>query len=122
MGNIEKLGIVIVSIKRELKTEVSEDQFLCILRIKDADDIRVTISSSLISQGFLAGSSFKTLIPMINPNLQAKHLHKVTDPKIETKLCSMDEIKLVRKFKFGVLYVKEGQVTEEEMFGNGYFI
>ena len=34
-------------------------------------------------------------------------------------LSSLTFLQIVMKYKFGVLYCKEGQTTEEEWFGNG---
>lgn len=49
-------------------------------------------------------------------------LHEVkatTEPKVPEKLIAIEEIQASKNLKFGVLYVKEGQTKEEDMFSNG---
>jgi hypothetical protein len=56
------------------------------------------------------------------PQLATAKLCVVTDPKLQEELRRMEEIKRKssRCFKIGVLYVKAGQTTEEEIFGNEF--
>jgi len=59
------------------------------------------------------------VIQTINPSVNPARLKKVLDsPKLEDELAKFDEHRMVTKYKFGVMYMKGGQVTEEEMFGN----
>lgn len=52
-------------------------------------------------------------------------LTPIDSPILSTKLCEelieleKKEIDLFAKYKFGILYVKDGQVNEEDMFSNG---
>lgn len=45
-------------------------------------------------------------------------LKEVTQSSFHEALLDYEKKELVRKYKFGVLYVKEGQKTEDEMFSN----
>jgi hypothetical protein len=45
--------------------------------------------------------------------------HAVQGKKIEDELVKLDEQKLSYSYKFGVLYCRQGQTTEEEMYNNG---
>ena len=40
-------------------------------------------------------------------------------PELPAKLIEYDKQMVVRKYKFGILYVKDGQTEENEMFSNG---
>jgi len=43
---------------------------------------------------------------------------KCKDPELIEKLCQYEKQESILKYKFGVLYCKEGQVDENEMFSN----
>lgn len=44
---------------------------------------------------------------------------RVKEPMLVNDLLEFEEKMMVKRYKFGVLYVKEGQEEENEMFGNG---
>jgi hypothetical protein len=44
---------------------------------------------------------------------------KVKDPALNTDLLDMERKMIAKNYKFGILYVKEGQTKENEMFANG---
>jgi len=44
---------------------------------------------------------------------------RVKDPLLVEDLLEFEEKMMVKRYKFGVLYVKDGQDEENEMFGNG---
>ena len=66
--------------------------------------------------------SWKDIVLTVNPSIQSNKLHKITDPKLQKELLKFDEQSLIKNYKIGVLYCKEDQKLEEEMFGNGNFI
>jgi hypothetical protein len=44
---------------------------------------------------------------------------KVKDSALNTDLLDMERKMIAKNYKFGILYVKEGQTKENEMFANG---
>lgn len=72
------------------------------------------------TQQFGLNRSTKNILQQVHPLLQPSKLRKVTvDKTLEQRLIQLDEVQLFTRYKFGVLYCKSGQKTEEEMFGNG---
>ena len=45
---------------------------------------------------------------------------EVKDPQIVSDLCHMEERLFIPAYRFGVLYCKEGQTDEIEMFSNSF--
>ena len=94
-------------------------------------------SSGLFSSGGI--SSLKTVLgKTADPAVPKKNLKKIKNPDLVKELARFDSshvcaslrphfgtkksdirMQIVFKYKFGVLYCKEGQTTEEEWFGNG---
>jgi len=52
------------------------------------------------------------------PDLNMSHLYPVVCPQTSDLIAEYDEHSLVTTFKFGLIYQKFGQVTEESLFGN----
>ncbi|KAL7677435.1 hypothetical protein ACOME3_003674 [Neoechinorhynchus agilis] len=52
------------------------------------------------------------------PSVQIEKYIQLIDEKIYDELAIYDEQSITRNFKFGILYQKSGQVTEEEMYNN----
>ena len=63
--------------------------------------------------------SLKVMLSKSKHDISRKVLRKVRSPKLVADLVRFDDSHLVRNYKFGVLYCKEGQTTEDEWFGNG---
>jgi hypothetical protein len=103
----------------EAKSETNpEEQWRAIVRMKETVDIRATVPSSSLS----AFKKEKQVLQLILPQLNYAKLSKVSqeqDKKLRDRLLSLDEMRAVKKYKFGVLFCKEGQFHENEMFGNG---
>jgi len=51
-------------------------------------------------------------------NFHRKNFTKVTDPRLPQELLDFEQKQIISKFKLGVLYYKDGQVDEDEMFSN----
>ncbi|KAJ3224404.1 hypothetical protein HK099_008509, partial [Clydaea vesicula] len=134
VGITDKLGAIIVSLKMEQKkesrssnsntslseSEIEEDQWRAILRMKESDDIRVVIPTSTTNQSVLSRTSTRNILLSIHPQIQPSKLHKVNESNLEQRLLKLDEMKFNKKYKFGVLYCKSNQTTEEEIFGNEF--
>lgn len=64
------------------------------------------------------GYTWADVVRAVDPSLPVGRLRRVTDPRLSQALLTMDEQQVVKGFKFGVLYCKEGQVKENDMFAN----
>jgi len=104
-----------VSVLVEVK-EKSLDEFpvRVLLRTKK-EDLRGT---------FLAHKSIVNDLPVIyflsslSSNISVKNLKKIESRKLIRRLLNFEKSLLNNNFKFGIVYCREGQTREEEMFGN----
>jgi len=60
----------------------------------------------------------KYLIKIVNPGFPQKKLKQIINPKFSDELLSLEDKLITKAFKIGVLYCKEGQIKEEQMFSN----
>jgi len=120
-------GPFIISVKKLKKNQSSDVKtedaaYQAIVRIKDVPEIIVLIPSVTVRfQAKLRSStSWKTVLQSIHPEININNVCKIKekDKGFQKKLMDLDEFQCVQKFKFGVLYAKEGQTSEEEMFNN----
>ena len=58
------------------------------------------------------------LAQLVAPELALDRLHPVLCPRASELIVNYDEHVLDNFFKFGLIYQKAGQTTEEELFGN----
>ncbi|KAJ3175454.1 Signal-induced proliferation-associated 1-like protein 2 [Irineochytrium annulatum] len=97
----------------------SEAVYRIIIRSKGAADKKYIISESVFPHSVLhTRPSTKAILQHVDPGIQLIKLSKACDSNVEKKLLSLDEINYAQQYKIGVLYCKEGQQTEEELFGN----
>jgi len=69
----------------------------------------------------LAASSQKELFESLRsvyPFVDKKILTEIVNPKFAEDLLSFEDTMMYTEFKFGVLYYRDGQTNEDEMFGN----
>jgi hypothetical protein len=121
-------GPFIISIKKLKKNQTidvkAEDNaaYQAIVRIKDVPEIIALIPSVTVrSQSKIRSStSWKSVLQAIHPEMNVNSVCKIKekDKTFQKRLTDLDEFQCVRKFKFGILYAKEGQKSEEEMFNN----
>ncbi|KNC97762.1 uncharacterized protein SPPG_06762 [Spizellomyces punctatus DAOM BR117] len=102
------------------KESGGDAEFWAIMRTKEAFDLRAVIQASQVSgHGVLRNKpDARAVLQMLHKDLQAHKLRKVSDPSIEKKLMVLDELQLITRYKFGALYCKGNQSTEEEYFSN----
>jgi len=62
--------------------------------------------------------SFSEVLRSVSAHLPVDKMVQVHDPKVAQALLSIEEQQLIKGFKFGLLYAKEGQSKEDEMFSN----
>ncbi|RUS17619.1 hypothetical protein BC937DRAFT_89714 [Endogone sp. FLAS-F59071] len=72
-----------------------------------------------------SNSAWKTVLQAANPKIIPSKMHKLTagqmfESGLERRLLILDEDVLHYRYKFGVLYIKEGQTKEEEWFSNSH--
>lgn len=65
-----------------------------------------------------ANASPQTMARLVNDQLSVSQLSPVLCPQASNLIAAYDEHVLVSQFKFGVLYQRHGQITEEELFAN----
>lgn len=49
------------------------------------------------------------------------HMSKIVDPELNSKYVDFEKSGIITKYKIGILYAKDGQTTDDEMFSNGGF-
>ena len=89
-----------------------------------ADTVRMIIRTSTSSQHFTSSlendqdSSPVSLLRRLCPQLAVSYLQPVLAPASSHLILNYDEDVLVNNFKFGVIYQRVGQTSEEALFGN----
>jgi hypothetical protein len=73
---------------------------------------------SIVKRSFDAVRRYRSHTPVL---ANAK-FSKVKDLALNTDLLDMERKMIAKNYKFGILYVKEGQTKENEMFANGTHI
>jgi hypothetical protein len=124
---------VAVSVE-DYKTRDREDELtakaLVLIRTKKVVAILMismplTISKLTARTVLPLSSSSKETIKLLKaqePMLANTKLVKVKEPQLVQDLLEMERKLLVKNYKFGVLYVKEGQDQENDMFSNSKLI
>lgn len=119
MGNIPSLGgLIILSLMANTSPE-GIVEYWAIIRAKDRADVRLVLSPKEVT-GIKRYSKQekRAVLQSIDGELNFSKLVKITDMSLEKKLISLDEINIPHKFKFGVLYGRGSQSSEEEMLNN----
>eukprot|EP01119_Soliformovum_irregulare_P024103 TRINITY_DN8570_c0_g2_i3.p1 TRINITY_DN8570_c0_g2~~TRINITY_DN8570_c0_g2_i3.p1 ORF type:complete len:1178 (+),score=379.21 TRINITY_DN8570_c0_g2_i3:222-3755(+) len=105
----ETVGPVIVSMESPGKGIPKK----AIVRQKAGND-RILIPASFSGSRKEQIQYIQTILPQLS-NLKFR---EASDPSVETDLIEFERKEVVRKYKFGVLYMRENQKTEDEMFSN----
>jgi uncharacterized membrane protein len=96
--------------------------------MREENQIRAVIRSAKATENILiaeeASSNKKTqkakqLLKKVAPTLQFSVLREVKEREIMNDLVTFEKRQVTKQFKFGVLYRRRGQKTEEELFDNG---
>jgi RAP1 GTPase activating protein 1 len=111
IGNDENLGPILMSLKPEM---ISDQLFLRILLRLREGTTQDLISEMSFRQSFTA----LHLGRLLNDKIQCESYIPIVYPFASNLIAAYDEHQLVSNFKFGVLYQKFGQTTEEELFAN----
>jgi len=112
-------GITVISIlkDKEMTDETISDPVQAILRTSEGDSLItrnqcIAVSSKTRFHKLSSKDIIKNLIP------DMKIIRKVEDQELDKDLIKFEESEAIMKYKFGVLYLKEGQTTENELFAN----
>lgn len=111
IGSDENLGPVVLSIKTE--NVANQEHTRILLRLRTGTMHELVPSSCLGST-----PSPARMAKLLNEQLNIDNFVPVLHPKASQLIANYDEHVLVTNFKFGVLYQKYGQTTEEELFCN----
>ncbi|RZF37010.1 hypothetical protein LSTR_LSTR004698 [Laodelphax striatellus] len=108
VGIDENLGPVLLSVKSE--NVANQDHTRLLLRLKTG-----TSHELLPSYGT---SAPHTMAKLLNERLTVTSMQPVLCPRASQLIAAYDEHVLVAHFKFGVLYKRFGQTSEEQLFSN----
>ncbi|XP_041450763.1 rap1 GTPase-activating protein 1 isoform X2 [Drosophila obscura] len=111
VGQDEQLGPVLISIKTE--NVANQEHMRILLRLRTGTMHELIPVSCLGAQ-----PSPAKMVRLLNEQIQVDSFMPVLCPKASNLISVYDEHVLVSHFKFGVLYQRYGQTTEEELFGN----
>lgn len=111
IGTDENLGPVLLSVKTE--NVANQEHTRILLRLTSGTMHEIVPTSCLGSSPNPA-----KMAKLLNDQLNVENFAPILCPKSSQLIANYDEHVLVSKFKFGVLYQKHGQTTEEELFCN----
>ncbi|XP_037373463.1 signal-induced proliferation-associated protein 1 [Talpa occidentalis] len=121
-GLDEALGPVAVSLRREEKEGsggATLHSYRVIVRTTQLRTLRGTISEDVLPPGPQRGLSPKKLLEHVAPRLSPTCLRLGSaSPKVPRTLLTLDEQVLSFQRKVGILYCRESQGSEEEMYNN----
>ncbi|XP_060836551.1 rap1 GTPase-activating protein 1-like isoform X2 [Rhopalosiphum padi] len=109
VGTDDQLGPVLLSVKTE--SMASQEQTRLLLRLRTGTTHELVPSSC-------ATSAPHHMARLLNDQLSVTNMSPVLSCKTSQLIAAYDEHVLVSHFKFGVLYQKYGQTSEEELFSN----
>ncbi|XP_055592011.1 rap1 GTPase-activating protein 1-like isoform X1 [Uranotaenia lowii] len=111
VGHDDQMGPVLLSIKSE--NVANQEHIRILLRLRTGTMHEIIPASCLGSNP----SPIK-MARLLNEQINVDNFMPVLCPKASSLIASYDEHVLVTNFKFGVLYQRYGQTTEEELFCN----
>lgn len=110
LGFDEALGPALISVKTENVANAEHTRIL--LRL------RTGTSHELLPTSCLPQASPQAWARLLQDNLNVPAWQPVLCPQASRLIAAYDEHVLVSSFKFGILYQKHGQTSEEELFSN----
>lgn len=111
VGHDDQLGPVLLSIKSE--NVANQEHVRILLRLRTG-----TMHELIPTSCLEPNPSPIKMARLLNDQINVDNFMPVLCPKASQSIASYDEHVLVTNFKFGVLYQRYGQTTEEELFGN----
>lgn len=124
IGHSESYGPLAISIRKEPANSTSRNvnevkyRYRIIIRTSELAVLRGSIYEDCIPN-LTHRTSFKEVLEYLlaKSDIPLNKL-KLGNAKAETHLLKLDELKLTKNYKVGVLYCKAGQSTEEEFYNN----
>ncbi|CAJ0956064.1 unnamed protein product, partial [Mesorhabditis belari] len=110
-ANDPQLGPLVLSVRTE--TISSQDHFRIMLRTKQGTIHEIVPASALADK-----PSASRMARLLCDEVSTDKFCPVAFPGGSEKIVEYDEHVLTNTYKFGVIYQRKGQVTEEELFGN----
>lgn len=107
----DNLGPLVLSMKSE--TISSQEHIRIILRMKSGT-VHELVPSSCLGDN----PSPAKMAKLLNEDITVDRFYPVLFPKGSEMIIAYDEHVLVNTFKFGIIYQRFGQTSEEELFGN----
>ncbi|KAJ3007131.1 signal-induced proliferation-associated 1-like protein 3 [Thoreauomyces humboldtii] len=103
-----------------LQPHTDSSEYWAIMRSREGTDLRAVIQASQVIGTSVLRSKHdaKAALQMLNRDINPSKLRKVADPTLEERLLKLDELQYITRYKFGILFCKAEQTTEEEFFGN----
>lgn len=111
VGHDDQLGPVLLSIKSE--NVANQEHIRILLRLKTGTMHEIIPASCLAPN-----PSPVKMARLLNDQLNVDNFMPVMCSRTSSLIASYDEHVLVSNFKFGILYQRHGQTTEEELFCN----
>lgn len=111
VGHDDQFGPILLSLKSE--NVANQDHIRILLRLKTGT-MHEIIPVSCLTPNL---NPIK-IIQLLNDQINVDSFMPVLCPKSSQLIASYDEHVLVTNFKFGILYQRFGQTTEEEIFSN----
>lgn len=124
IGIDEKQGPFIISVRKENNPNNPDSKLIrVLLRTRRGDDRKCVQQKLVTSKAAKLNKSatINDIMKVIDPTLNRQKIKLIKDPSIVEDLKKFEECQLVKSYKFGILFCKEGQTREEEMFSNGSF-
>lgn len=66
------------------------------------------------------GPTHSAILQTLSESIPVANLKLCKNSNVPSELLAMEERQVIRSYKFGLLYAKDGQTTEQEMFNNKY--
>jgi len=102
--------------------DILHQKYVSLYRTSTANKRKIfphnSVSKSWWRSLFGIGPSYGDILKAIDINAPTSKLKRIVDPRLPQALLSMEEQQQLKGFKFGILYAKDGQTKEDEMFTN----
>jgi len=116
VGRDKHIGPFVVSVVREPAKNGSHI-LRVLLRTKKEDIIECIVENTKKSKA-KKKPSIDAVLKVINPDIGRQNIRRVKESRITQDLLQFEERQIMKQFKIGVLYCREGQSDEREMFSN----
>jgi hypothetical protein len=119
----EKTGPYVISVVREVNPNNSNSKLIRVLNRSRKGDDRKCVQEKLVATKGIFGktASINDILKTVYPFISRQKVQLIKNPSIVEDLENFEVRQQIQSYKFGVLFCKEGQTKEEEMFSNGAY-